>query len=80
MNINQNSSLIPSMDNYLQGACTQDPCTNQTLSNIVTTIATSCTTELQSFNIDTSQNTVEEMVTIVQESFTTVRSIAFLKE
>lgn len=79
-NIGQNVSLIPAMDNWLQGACSQDPCTNQTLSDIVTTLATSCTVDLTEIGIDDSQSTISEMVTIVQESFVTVQQIACLKE
>jgi len=79
-NIGQNVSLIPAMDNWLQGACSQDPCTNETLSDIVTTLATSCTVDLTEIGIDDSQNTISEMVTIVQESFVSVQQIACLKE
>lgn len=73
-----NTSLVTPFTSWLQGACAQDPCTNSSLSAIVTNITTGCGNDLAGLGF--SNDSVPELIAGIQEGYPTVRSIACLKE
>jgi len=72
------TSVIPTVNTWLTGLCSTGACSNQTLSDVVTNITTSCATELQSIGASTSNTAA--LITAVQEAYPTVRQIACLKD
>ncbi|RXK35552.1 hypothetical protein M231_07184 [Tremella mesenterica] len=49
-----NSSILPTLDNYLSTLCSSSPCSNLTLSNATSTLLSGCSTDLASAKIDNS--------------------------
>jgi hypothetical protein len=70
-----NTSIVPAVDSWLTGLCALKPCTNQSLTNVVNTIATGCSAELASANVTASQVT-----DIVLAAYPSVRQIVCLKD
>ncbi|KAH8119452.1 hypothetical protein DFH11DRAFT_446923 [Phellopilus nigrolimitatus] len=73
----QSSSAIQPINSWLAGACAQTPCSNQTLSDIATNVTSGCASDLSSLGIDASNASI---ISMVQQSYPTVREIACLKE
>jgi len=69
------ASVVPAVDSWLTGLCALAPCTNESLANIATTIATGCVTELTSLNV-----TSDQFVLAVQILYPSARQIACLKD
>ncbi|KAI5123910.1 hypothetical protein M0805_005726 [Coniferiporia weirii] len=73
-----NSSLVAPINTWLSGACAQSPCSNQTLSDIVTNITSGCSSDLSSIGFSNSSDS--SLISAVQQAYPTVRDIACLKE
>lgn len=73
-----NSSLVDPINTWLGGLCGQPACANDTLANLVNTIASGCQSDLQSIGLDLSNT--QEAVSIVQQAYPTVRQVACLKD
>jgi len=72
------SSIISPIDNWLTGLCAQAPCTNSSLSAVVTNVTSGCSTDLSSLGL--SMGNPSQIITIVQEAYPTVRQAACLKD
>jgi len=73
-----NSSIVPALNTWLAGICSTAPCTNQSLSAVVTKVFDGCPTELKAFGL--SSVTSAEAVTAVQQAYPTVRKVVCLKD
>jgi hypothetical protein len=73
-----NASVISPVDNWLTGLCAQAPCTNSSLSAVVTNITSGCSTELSSFGVSISNPS--QIINIVEEAYPTIRQAACLKD
>ncbi|KAJ7076371.1 hypothetical protein B0H15DRAFT_599593 [Mycena belliarum] len=76
--IQSNSSIVTPVDNMLKALCAAAPCTNATLSAIVTNITTGCSTELSSTG--SSAPSASTLTTLVQQYYPTVRNIVCLTD
>jgi len=75
---NSSSSIIPTVDNWLNGLCAQGQCSNATLEAAVTNITTGCSTELQSLGLTTTDPAT--LVSGVQYVYPTLRQVVCLKD
>ncbi|KAG8213637.1 hypothetical protein J3R82DRAFT_10326 [Butyriboletus roseoflavus] len=75
---NTNTSIIPTVNNWLTGMCSQAPCTNATLQSIVTSVVSGCSSDLASLGLSTSDPTSLAMT--VEAAYPAVRQIACLKD
>ncbi|THH07016.1 hypothetical protein EW145_g3666 [Phellinidium pouzarii] len=73
-----NTSLVGPVNNWLAGACAQDLCSNQSLSDIVTNITSGCSSDLSPLGF--SNSSTPDVISVVQQGYPTVREIACLKE
>ena len=74
-----NSSLVPTVNSWLSGACSQAACTNSSLAAIVQNITSGCGDDLAQFGISNSSGTTDQITQAVQEAYPTVRDIGCLK-
>ncbi|KAG2126301.1 hypothetical protein DEU56DRAFT_543433 [Suillus clintonianus] len=72
------SSIIPGVNTWLSGLCSQTACTNSTLQTVITEVISGCSTELSSLGITTSNPTA--IVTSIQAAYPTVRQLVCLKD
>ncbi|KIM92031.1 hypothetical protein PILCRDRAFT_57602, partial [Piloderma croceum F 1598] len=73
-----NTSIISPVNNWLQGLCPLAPCTNSSLSAIVTNVTSGCSSDLSSLGLTTSNPS--DIVSAVQAAYPTVRQVICLKE
>ncbi|KAG1816105.1 uncharacterized protein BJ212DRAFT_211950 [Suillus subaureus] len=71
------SSIIPGVNTWLSGLCSQATCSNSTLQTIVTDIISGCSTELSSLGVTTNSTAI---VTSIQAAYPTVRQLMCLKD
>ncbi|KAH0827450.1 hypothetical protein J3R83DRAFT_4138 [Lanmaoa asiatica] len=76
--LSNTTSVIPTVNTWLTGVCSQGPCSNATLQTVVTNITTGCSSDLASLGLPTSDTT--SLVTTVQAAYPTVRQVACLKD
>lgn len=72
------TSIVGPINSWLAGICSTSACSNQTLSDLVTKIASGCSTDLQGLGIDSSN--AQEIVPYVQEAYPVVRQIVCLQD
>ncbi|KAL5484981.1 hypothetical protein ACEPAI_7623 [Sanghuangporus weigelae] len=72
-----NSSLVQPINSWLSGACAQDPCSNQSLSDIVANITNGCGSDLSSLGLSGDSANI---TSIVQQAYPTVRDVLCLKQ
>ncbi|KAF7376253.1 hypothetical protein MSAN_00040600 [Mycena sanguinolenta] len=75
--LDSNASIITPVDNMLKALCSAAPCSNATLSAVVTNITTGCSAELSSSGSSVS---AAEITTLVEQYYTTARSIICLTD
>ncbi|KZT43480.1 hypothetical protein SISSUDRAFT_1029672 [Sistotremastrum suecicum HHB10207 ss-3] len=73
-----NQSLVDPLVTWASGLCAAAPCDNSTLSALTTNITTGCSSDLS--RIDVSVDNVNEIITIVQEVYPTLRDILCLQD
>jgi len=73
-----NSSLIGPMTNWLQGVCSQAPCTNDSLSAVVTNVTSGCSSDLATIGL--TESNPSELITLVEQFYPAVRQVACLKD
>ncbi|KAJ7783305.1 hypothetical protein B0H16DRAFT_488914 [Mycena metata] len=76
--IQPNSSIITPVDNWLKALCSAAPCSNATLSAIVSNITTGCSTELASAN--SSETSAATITPIVQQYYAVARQMVCLTD
>jgi hypothetical protein len=69
---NNDSSIIPQINDYLTTVCATPACTNATILNVTTSVASACSTELSYFGIDNST------LAIITNAYPTAREVACL--
>lgn len=72
------TSVIPTTNSWLTGACSQGPCSNDTLAAVATNFTNGCSSDLESFGLSITNST--NVVTAVQVAYPAVREIACLQE
>jgi hypothetical protein len=72
------TSVIPTINTWLPGLCSQGPCTNATLQAVVTNITTGCSSDLASIGLNTTDPTA--VATTVETYYPAARQIACLKD
>jgi hypothetical protein len=72
------SSIIPGVNTWVSGLCSQAACSNSTLQTVVTDILSGCSTDLSSIGVDTTNSTA--IVTSIQAAYPTVRQLMCLNE
>lgn len=75
---NSTTSIIPTIDSWLTGMCSQGACSNATLEAVVTNITTGCSTDLASIGLNTTDPTA--VVTAVETYYPTTREVLCLKD
>ncbi|KAJ6499176.1 hypothetical protein C8R45DRAFT_106585 [Mycena sanguinolenta] len=75
--VNPNASIITPVNNMLNALCSAAPCSNATLSAVVTNITTGCSAELSSGGSSVSAS---EITTLVEQYYTTARNILCLTD
>lgn len=75
--VNGDTSLITPLSSWLDGLCSQDACSNSTLSSIVTNITTGCSSDLSGLGFSTDDTQV--VISAVQQYYPTVRSLVCLQ-
>jgi len=75
---NPNSSYVPAINSWLGTLCAADPCSNQTLADIVANVTTGCSSDLGSLGVPSNIN--QTVIDDVQAGYPTVRKIACLKQ
>lgn len=75
---NSSNSVIGPINSWLAGVCSTGPCSNQTLSDVVTNVTSGCATDLQGLGISSSN--AQQIIPYVQEAYPTVRQIACLQD
>jgi len=73
-----NSSIIAPVDNWLTGLCALGPCSNSSLSAIVTNITSGCGTDLSDAGL--SSVSASDLTTLVEKLYPGIRRIACLKD
>jgi len=73
-----NTSVIPTVNDWLTGMCSQGPCSNATLQAVVANITTGCSSDLASLGLSTNDPTT--LATTVEAAYPTVRQVACLKD
>jgi len=73
-----NSSLIGPMTNWLQGLCSQAPCTNSSISAVVTNVTSGCSSDLASFGL--TESNPSELITLVEQFYPALRQVGCLKD
>ncbi|KAJ4483284.1 hypothetical protein J3R30DRAFT_1757052 [Lentinula aciculospora] len=73
-----NTSIIPSVDSWLNNVCGVAPCSNDTLSAIVTNVTSGCGTELSALGFSSTDTAT--LISTVQEFYPTVRQVACLED
>ncbi|KAI0297173.1 hypothetical protein BC826DRAFT_1184796 [Russula brevipes] len=68
-------TLVPSINTWLTGMCSQSACSNQTLATLVTNVTNGCSSDLSSLGLD-----VQDVTTSVQRFYPTVRQILCLHD
>lgn len=76
MTISDSTSLIPTMNNWLEGACAASPCSDQALSDIVTNVTAGCSSDLASLGVPSISTS--DIISAVQEAYPTVLQIGCL--
>jgi len=75
--IGASTSVPNTINNWVQGVCSTGSCTNATLASIITNVTASCSADLQAFGF--TSDDVQEVITVVQAAYPTVREAACLK-
>ncbi|KAG1751535.1 uncharacterized protein EDB91DRAFT_1045387 [Suillus paluster] len=76
--LNSSSSIIPGVNTWLSGLCSQGACSNSTLQTVVTAVVSGCSTELASLGLTTTDPTA--LVSSIQDAYPTVRQLVCLKD
>jgi hypothetical protein len=73
-----NTSIVPAVNNWLEGICATAPCDNSTLSQAAQNITTGCQTDFSSIGItlQEAQNIANDIV----QYYPTIRKVACLEE
>ncbi|KAI0287162.1 hypothetical protein BC826DRAFT_71331 [Russula brevipes] len=66
-------TVVPSINTWLTGMCSQTACSNQTLATLVTNVTNGCSSDLSPLGLD-----VQDVTTSVQRFYPTVRQILCL--
>jgi hypothetical protein len=74
----QDMSIIPNVNSWLTGFCAVPACTNASISNILTAVASGCATDLAAAGVQLDSVTLNEIITDVQGAFPAVREILCL--
>ncbi|KAJ7680451.1 hypothetical protein DFH06DRAFT_1163081 [Mycena polygramma] len=72
------SSIITPVDNWLKSMCALPPCSNSTLSAVVTNITTGCSAELSASG--SSGATASTILPLVEQYYATVRKVVCLTD
>ncbi|KZV69901.1 hypothetical protein PENSPDRAFT_607939 [Peniophora sp. CONT] len=75
--VNGDTSLISPLDKWLTGLCSQDACTNSTLSSIITNVTNGCSSDLSSLGF--SSDDTSTVISAVQAYYPTARSLVCLQ-
>ncbi|KAJ7924937.1 hypothetical protein B0H13DRAFT_1976805 [Mycena leptocephala] len=73
-----NSSIITPVGSWLKTLCSAAPCSNATLSAVVTNITTGCSAELSS--ADSSDTSASTLIPLVEQYYATARKIICLTD
>ncbi|KAJ7045642.1 hypothetical protein C8F04DRAFT_1206487 [Mycena alexandri] len=76
--IQPNSSIITPVDNWLKALCSAAPCSNATLSAIVSNITTGCSAELAS--ADSSETSAANLTPMVEQYYAVARQMVCLTD
>ena len=72
------AKMVTNMTYRLTGLCSQDACSNSTLSSIITNVTNGCSSDLSSFGF--SSDDTQTVISAVQAYYPTVRSLVCLKK
>ncbi|KAJ7901963.1 hypothetical protein B0H14DRAFT_1263393 [Mycena olivaceomarginata] len=75
--LQSNTSIITPVDNWLKALCSAAPCSNATLSAVVTNVTTGCSAELSSGDSSASAAT---LIPLVEQYYPTARKIVCLTD
>jgi len=71
-----NTSIVDPINTWLTNICAAAPCSNATLSAVVTTVASGCSTDLPSLGSGSTATVIQS----VQQMYPTVRKVVCLKD
>lgn len=75
------TSIVGPITNWTQNVCSASPCSNQTLANVVSSLASGCQADITGTNSSVDPSTLASGITpYVQQYYPTVRSIVCLQE
>jgi len=72
-----NSSVIPPLNTWLEGLCSANACSNDTINAITTNITNGCQSDISSTGV--SQSVLQSILQDIPQFYPTIRSIACLK-
>ncbi|KAG0704515.1 hypothetical protein DFH29DRAFT_911661 [Suillus ampliporus] len=72
------TSIIPGVNTWLSGMCSQSACSNSTLQTVVTDLISGCSTELSSLGLTTTDPTA--LVSSIEAAYPTIRQVMCLKD
>lgn len=75
--LDANTSIVGPVNNWLSGACSQQPCSNQTLSSLISNITAGCANDLSALGFSSSDT--QTVISEVQQFYPTVREVVCLK-
>ncbi|KAF8070563.1 hypothetical protein FPV67DRAFT_1624192 [Lyophyllum atratum] len=73
-----NTSVVPGINSWLTSTCGAAPCSNATLSALVTNVTTGCATELSLTGMSPSISS--GIITVAQQYYPTIRKVLCLKD
>ncbi|KAJ6594025.1 hypothetical protein B0H19DRAFT_1246741 [Mycena capillaripes] len=76
--VQSNASIIGPVDNWLKSLCAAAPCSNATLSAVITNVTTGCSAELSSSG--SSDASAATLTPLVEQYYATVRQIVCLTD
>ncbi|KAJ7346751.1 hypothetical protein DFH08DRAFT_200862 [Mycena albidolilacea] len=76
--LQSNTSIITPVDNWLKSLCSAAPCSNATLSAVITNVTTGCSAELSL--ADGSEASAATLIPLVEQYYPTARKIVCLTD
>ncbi|KAI0661199.1 hypothetical protein C8Q70DRAFT_1043833 [Cubamyces menziesii] len=75
---NSDASIVPTVNTWLSGLCSRAECSNDTISEVVHSVASGCSSDLSSFGL--SDVNGDELTSLVQMIYPTVREVVCLSD
>ncbi|KAH9895000.1 hypothetical protein C8Q73DRAFT_692621 [Cubamyces lactineus] len=75
---NSNTSIVPTINTWLTGLCSRPACSNDTISEVVHSVASGCSSDLSSLGLGDVNG--DELTSLVQMIYPTVREVVCLSD